>query len=52
MDEDVLKPLWRLYRNSFGNSIDFDDYVAVVTRLQALRSKHRNFIKASNKSHV
>lgn len=39
MDESMFKPLWRLYRNSDGNSIDFDDYVAVVTRLQVLKDR-------------
>ncbi|KAJ0000551.1 hypothetical protein NQD34_012393 [Periophthalmus magnuspinnatus] len=39
MDKKILEPLWRLYRNSQGNSIDFDDYVAVVTRLQVLKDR-------------
>lgn len=39
MDKHMFQPLWRLYRNSNGNGIDFDDYVAVVTRLQVLKDR-------------
>ncbi|XP_072320490.1 uncharacterized protein [Eucyclogobius newberryi] len=39
MDRKMFQPLWRLYRNSKGNSIDFDDFVAVVTRLQVLKDR-------------
>ncbi|CAL1612261.1 unnamed protein product [Knipowitschia caucasica] len=39
MDRKMVEPLWRLYRNSQGNSIDFDDFVAVVTRLQVLKDR-------------
>lgn len=37
VDQEMLKPLWLLYKNRDGNSIDYDDYVAVVTRLQILK---------------
>ncbi|KAK7909299.1 hypothetical protein WMY93_013983 [Mugilogobius chulae] len=37
MDDRMFKPLWRLYRT--GNSIDFDDFVALVTRLQVLKDR-------------
>lgn len=39
MNQEMFQPMWRLYRNNNGNSIDFDDYVALVTRLQALKDR-------------